>query len=35
MCRLSRQAEFDEYVKLLRREYKRKQNLMRLLDGMV
>ena len=31
---LGRQAEFDEYVELLRLEYKRKRNFMKLLDGM-
>jgi uncharacterized Zn finger protein len=34
MRRLGRQAEFDEYVELLRLEYKRKRNFMKLLDGM-
>ena len=34
MCRLDRQAEFDEYVELLHLEYKRKRNFMKLLDGM-
>ena len=34
MHRLGRQAEFDEYVELLRQEYKRKRNFMKLLDGM-
>ena len=34
MHRLGRQAEFDEYVELLRLEYKRKRNFMKLLDGM-
>jgi uncharacterized Zn finger protein len=33
MRRLGRQAEFDEYVQLLRLEYKRKRNFMKLLDG--
>jgi uncharacterized Zn finger protein len=33
MHRLGRQAEFDEYVELLRLEYKRKRNFMKLLDG--
>jgi hypothetical protein len=32
MGRLDRQAEFDEYVELLRLEYKRKRNFMKLLD---
>ena len=32
MRRLDRQAEFDEYVELLRLEYKRKRNFMKLLD---
>jgi uncharacterized Zn finger protein len=32
MCRLGRQAEFHEYVELLRLEYKRKRNFMKLLD---
>jgi hypothetical protein len=30
--RLGRQAEFDEYVQLLRLEYKRKRNFMKLLE---
>lgn len=30
---LGRQAEFDEYLQLLRLEYKRKRNFMKLLDG--
>ena len=34
MRRLGRQAEFEEYVELLRLEYKRKRNFMKLLDGM-
>ena len=34
MRRLDRLAEFDEYVELLRLEYKRKRNFMKLLDGM-
>jgi uncharacterized Zn finger protein len=34
MRRLDRQAEFDEYVELLRLEYKRKRNFVKLLDGM-
>jgi uncharacterized Zn finger protein len=34
MRRLVRQDEFDEYVELLRLEYKRKRNFMKLLDGM-
>jgi uncharacterized Zn finger protein len=33
MRRLVREAEFDEYVELLRLEYKRKRNFMKLLDG--
>ncbi len=33
MCRLGCQAEFEEYVELLRLEYKRKRNFMKLLDG--
>jgi uncharacterized Zn finger protein len=33
MHRLGRQAEFDEYLQLLRLEYKRKRNFMKLLDG--
>jgi len=28
------QAEFEEYVELLRLEYRRKRNFMKLLDGM-
>jgi uncharacterized Zn finger protein len=32
--RLGRDAEFEEYVDLLRLEYKRKRNFMKLLDGM-
>ena len=32
--RLGRHAEFEEYVELLRLEYKRKRNFMKLLDGM-
>lgn len=34
MRRLGRQDEFDEYVELIRLEYKRKRNFMKLLDGM-
>ena len=34
MYRLGRDEEFDEYVELLRLEYKRKRNFMKLLDGM-
>ena len=34
MCHLGREAEFEEYVELLRLEYKRKRNFMKLLDGM-
>jgi hypothetical protein len=34
MRRLGRHAEFDEYLELLRLEYKRKRNFMKLLDGM-
>ena len=34
MRRLGRQAEFEEYVELLRLEYKRKRNFMKLLEGM-
>ena len=33
MRRLGRQTEFDEYVELLRLEYKRKRNFIELLDG--
>jgi uncharacterized Zn finger protein len=33
MRRLGREAEFDEYVELLRLEYERKRNFMKLLDG--
>ena len=32
--RLGREADFEEYVELLRLEYKRKRNFMKLLDGM-
>jgi uncharacterized Zn finger protein len=32
--RLGREAEFEEYVELLRLEYKRKRNFIKLLDGM-
>ena len=31
---LYHQAEFDDYVELLRQEYRRKRNFMKLLDGM-
>jgi hypothetical protein len=31
--RLGRQAEFEEYVELIRLEYKRKWNFIKLLDG--
>jgi uncharacterized Zn finger protein len=34
MLRLGREAEFEEYVELLRLEYRRKRNFMKLLDGM-
>jgi uncharacterized Zn finger protein len=34
MQRLGREQEFDEYLELLRMEYKRKRNFMKLLDGM-
>jgi hypothetical protein len=34
MCHLGREAEFEEYVELLRLEYKRKRNFMKLLEGM-
>ena len=34
MRRLGREQEFEEYVELLREEYKRKRNFMKLLDGM-
>jgi uncharacterized Zn finger protein len=34
MRRLGREQEFDEYLELLRIEYKRKRNFMKLLDGM-
>lgn len=34
MHRLDREPEFDEYVELLRLEYKRKRNFIKLLDGM-
>jgi uncharacterized Zn finger protein len=34
MDRLGRQAEFEEYVELIRLGYKRKRNFMKLLDGM-
>lgn len=33
MRRLGREREFEEYVELLRLEYKRKRNFMKLLDG--
>jgi len=32
--RLGRQADFEEFVELLRLEYKRKRNFIKLLDGM-
>ncbi len=32
MRRLDRQAEFEEYLELLRAEYKRKRNFMKLLE---
>ena len=32
--RFGREAEFEEYVELLRLEYKRKRNFIKLLDGM-
>lgn len=31
---LGREAEFEEYVELLRLEYKRKRDFIKLLDGM-
>ena len=34
MCRLGREAEFEEYLELLRLEYKRKRNFIKLLDVM-
>ncbi len=34
MRRLGREQEFDEYLELLRAEYKRERNFMKLLDGM-
>lgn len=34
MQRLDRQAEFEEYIELLRTEYKRKRNFMKLLEQM-
>jgi uncharacterized Zn finger protein len=34
MRTLGREQEFDEYMELLRAEYKRKRNFMKLLDGM-
>ena len=34
MRRLGHEQEFEEYVELLRLEYKRKRNFMKLLDGM-
>lgn len=33
MRRLGREQEFDEYLEVLRAEYKRKRNFMKLLDG--
>jgi hypothetical protein len=32
--RLDREAEFEEYLMLLRAEYKRKRNFMKLLEQM-
>jgi hypothetical protein len=32
MRSLERQAEFEEYIELLRAEYKRKRNFMKLLE---
>jgi hypothetical protein len=34
MQRLDREAEFEEYLMLLRAEFKRKQNFMKLLEQM-
>ena len=34
MQRLDREAEFEEYIELLRAEYKRKRNFMKLLEQM-
>ena len=34
MRRLGRETEFAEYVELLRLEYRRKRNFMKLLNGM-
>jgi uncharacterized Zn finger protein len=34
MKRLGREAEFAEYLEMIRLEYKRKRNFMKLLDGM-
>jgi uncharacterized Zn finger protein len=34
MRRLDREQEFDEYLELLRAEYKRKRNFMKLLNRM-
>jgi len=32
--KLDREREFEEYLRLLRTEYKRKHNFMKLLEGM-
>nr|MDP9487607.1 hypothetical protein [Actinomycetota bacterium] len=34
MRRLDREAEFEEYVRMLRTRYKRKRNFMKLLEGL-
>ncbi len=34
MGRLDRETEFEEYLELIRTEYKRKRNFMKLLEGM-
>lgn len=34
MQRLDREAEFEEYVRMLRTRYKRKRNFMKLLEGL-
>ncbi len=34
MQRLDREAEFEEYVQMLRTQYKRKRNFMKLLKAM-
>jgi uncharacterized Zn finger protein len=34
MHRLEREPEFKEYLELIRTEYKRKRNFMKLLEGM-